>query len=406
MSGAIMKVLHKPDSFMYINKDAFQYICGSDTENSLNIYNLICRWDCFNKHNETLFDRTNTICGPLKVTNISPIPEFDINFNKSLKEICDMAATNILNEGKPVDIFWSGGIDSTVVVISFLNVCKDLSQINIVYDKGGIDEYPLFYEKYVRGVTQEPVKIWVYENINLDDNIVVTGHPAQFLSQSHGGHHLGDLFGELKRLGFAKDDFKTIPWQEVFISDVTVFGNPMYDEYFIEHITPQVENAPVKIETISDLWWWLIFSMRWQTENIRPLINNRIQKLNHQKMQNFKPFFSTDDFQKWAMYDYDRNLRKTLPPFKTYLKDIIYDFTNDKDYYINKKKVMSGNAGPENARRRGFIRTKLHKARYNIEAIDNQYNIFTADSLYHLTAPVRESVREDILNRYRNPDYV
>jgi hypothetical protein len=78
--------------------------------------------------------------------------------NKSFKEICDSAATNILNEGKPVDIFWSGGIDSTVVVISFLNVCTDLSQINIVYDKGGIKEYPLFYEKYVKDVTQEPVK--------------------------------------------------------------------------------------------------------------------------------------------------------------------------------------------------------------------------------------------------------
>ena len=72
---------------------------------------------------------------------------------------------------------------------------------------------------------------------------MVTGHPAQFISQSYGGHHLGVAFyGELERLGFDKDDFKTIPCQEVFNSDVTVF-EPMYDEYFIEHITPQVENA-------------------------------------------------------------------------------------------------------------------------------------------------------------------
>ena len=394
----------KANSFIFLNKYFLQYLHGGrpPPENNINVYNLISRWDCFSKHNETLFERTNTISSPLRITNISPIPEFDINFNKSLKEICDSAARDILNEGKPVDIFWSGGIDSTVVVISFLNVCKDLSQINVVYDKGGINEYPLFYEKYVKDVTQEPVKTWVYENINLDDNIVVTGHPAQFLSQSYGGHHLGDLFGELERLGFAKDDFKTIPWQEVFSSDVTVFGHPMYDEYFIEHITPQVENAPVRIETIGDLWWWLIFSMRWQTENIRPIINNRIQKLDHQKMQNLKPFFSTDEFQKCAMWDYDRNLRKTLPPFKKYLKDIIYDFTDDEDYYINKIKQMSGNSGEVNARRRGFKRTKLHKARDNIRAIDNEYNIFTVNSLYDST----ETERIDILNRYRNPDYV
>ena len=83
-------------------------------------------------------------------------------------------------------------------------------------------------------------------------------------------------------------------------------------------------------------------------------------------MQNFKPFFSTDEFFKRSQ-DYDKNLRKTLPPFKRYLKDIIYNFTDDEDYYINKKKEMSGNSGT-NARHRGFIRTKLHKARDNIES--------------------------------------
>ena len=63
---------------------------------------------------------------------------------------------------------------------------------------------------------------------------------------------------------------------------------------------------------------------------------------------------------------------------------------------------MSGNSGEVNARRRGFIRTKLHKARDNIEAIDNEYNIFTANSLYNSTA----TERIYILNRYRNPDYI
>ena len=119
-------------------------------------------------------------------------------------------------------------------------------------------------------------------------------------------------------------------------------------------------------------------------------------------MQNNKPFFSTDEFQKWAMWDYDKNLRKTLPPFKRYLKDIIYDFTDDEEYYINKRKVASGNSSEENARRRGFLRTKSHKARGGIEAIDNKYNIITSNSLYNST----ETERIDILNRYRNPDYM
>ena len=398
----------KGDSFIYLNK----YFVDNLFDRKLTIHNLVSRWIHGDlrqgerplsgaQKNDYAFDRTNTIIGPLRETNISPIPDFDINFNKSLKEICDSAATDILNEGKPVDIFWSGGVDSTLVVISFLNVCKDLSQINIVYDKGGINEYPLFYEKYVKDVTQEPIKTWVYENVNLDDNIVVTGHPAgQLVPSSNNSNYTTRLVQILKRLGFDDCDLKAIPWQEVFSADIGVFGNPMYDEYFIEHITPQVENTPLKIETIGDLNWWLSFSMKWQGENVRALLNNCIKKLNYQKMQNCKPFYATDDFQKWGMWNYDWNRKKVLPPYKIDLKEIIYEFTKDEDYYINKKKESSGLGDQETARSRGFIRT--NKGLSQIRAIDNQYNIFTGDSLYESTA----TYREDMLKHYHNSNYV
>ena len=118
-------------------------------------------------------------------------------------------------------------------------------------------------------------------------------------------------------------------------------------------------------------------------------------------MQNCKPFYATDDFQKWGMWNYDWNRKKVLPLYKIDLKEIIYEFTKDEDYYINKKKESSGLRDQETARRRGFIRT--NKGLSKIWAIDNQYNIFTQDSI---RIESEDSLRKDILNRYRNFDYV
>ena len=392
------------DSFIYLNINFVDRLF----DRKLTIHNLVSRWlsgkfiqgDHGSGANrlDYAFDRTNTIIGPLRETNISPMPDFDINFNKSFKEICESAATDILNEGNPVDIFWSGGVDSTAIVVSFLNVCKDLSQISIVFDKEGIDEYPLFYKKYVKNITQEPISTPIYDNINLKENIVVTGDPAGMLVQNSRYGHASVLSQNLKRLGFEDSDFKVIPWQEVFNADISTFGNPMYDEYFIEHITPQVENAPFKIETIADLHWWLAFSMKWQGENM--LLIKFFKELNYKDMQNLKPFYSTNEFQKWAMWNYDTNLRKVLPQtYKIDFKEVIYEFTKDEDYYINKKKGHSGWRGNDPATRKQRRQAYMN-LNERIWARDNQHNIFTADSLLSSTH------KEDILNRYRNPDYV
>ena len=58
------------DSLIFLNSFSLKYIYGDDMENTLNVYDLLSRWDCFSKHNETLFDRTNTINSPLRITNI------------------------------------------------------------------------------------------------------------------------------------------------------------------------------------------------------------------------------------------------------------------------------------------------------------------------------------------------
>ena len=359
------------DSFIYLDQRLVNYLYGDSLKNDPLL--KINDWLGGSK-TDYAFDRTNTIHGPLREKNISPIPEFDINFNKTFKEICEDTARDIINEGKSIDIYWSGGVDSTAVVVAFLNVCTDFKQLNIVYDTGGIDEYPLFYEKYVKDITEKPINGWIYDDVNLDDNIIVSGHSGGLIVQSSGQGRISTVEGYKGALiGVKENDYKTMPWRDVFL-----------DEDFIENITPQIDNSPIEIKSIADLRWWLNFSMKWQTENMTPL--RFIEKLNYDKMKNCKAFFSTDDFQKWSMWNYDKNLRDVLPPYKIYFKEMIYDLVKDEDYYTNKKKVFS-------ARRLLNLRKKRKKL--ICQGIDDQYNIIK-----------EHQDRETIVKQYGNPNYV
>jgi len=360
------------DSFIYLDKRFVNYLYDNSLSNDPLL--KISDWLGGSK-TDYAFDRTNTIQGPLREKNISLIPEFDINFNKTFKEICEDTARDIINEGKSIDIYWSGGVDSTAVVVAFLNVCTDFKQLNIVYDTGGIEEYPLFYEKYVKDITEKPINRWIYHDVNLDDNIIVSGHPAGFLVQysGQGRNSFGQDGYKGALTGFKESDYKTMPWRDAFL-----------DEDFIENITPQIDNSPIEIKSIADLRWWLNFSMKWQSENMTPL--RFLEKLNYNKMKNCKAFFSTDDFQKWSMWNYDKNLRDVLPPYKIDFKEIIYDLVKDEDYYTNKKKEFS-------ARRLSNLRN-LNKKRV-FKGVDDQYNII--DDYQN---------REAILEQYGNPNYV
>jgi len=386
------------DSFIYLDKKFVYYFYDKLLDNSLHLQILISKW-LARINTDYEFDRTNTILGPLKEKNISPIPEFDSNFNKTFKQVCEDAAKDIIDEGKSIDIFWSGGVDSTPIVVAFLNVCKDLKQINIVYDSGSIDEYPLFHEKYIRHITPNPIDNWIYDNVNLEDNIIVTGHGGELLGQYAGmGSVMRTIFDSshaetstLKELGFEESDFKTILWQDIFYANKSVFSNPMLDEYFVEHITPQVKKSPIKIETVGDLRWWLSFSMKWQAEKMRSL--KFVKKINRDLFQNCKAFFSTDDFQKWAMWNYDKNLRDKLLPYKIHYKEMIYELTRDEDYYKNKGKEWSG---------KRFAHLRNVKNRFG--AVDNKYNRIENIIDKDLKISPNE-YKLSIIKKYGNPAY-
>ena len=74
-------------------------------------------------HDVAIVDRTETIKLPVNVHNMFPLPKFRI-LTKTYEEICNERAKELLSKadsmGTRLYVLYSGGIDSTLVVISLL----------------------------------------------------------------------------------------------------------------------------------------------------------------------------------------------------------------------------------------------------------------------------------------------
>ena len=313
-------------------------------------------------------DRTETLSYPLNLKSIFPIPSLDLNFEKSLKQVCEETTRNILSEGKSVDIFWSGGVDSTLLLVTFLETCKDVSQLCVILEQRSIDEYPLFYEKYIKTINHKIVENYIYKNINLQDNIVVTGHPGGLLT---GQWEILNL--SFDEWGIPKDGIETIPWRDIFTGKKIIFDNKEQDEFFVEKIQMQLDKSPFPIETIVDLQWWLRYSLKWQGEIFAPLKWHQMLTYDykHENLKNYKPFFANEDFQLWALKDFVTKIRYNLPQiYKKDFKDIILNFTQDEEYYANKGKVLSGHTALSENGKVGI------PCNYAIDTDYNTYSLF------------------------------
>ena len=95
-------------------------------------------------------DRTGTFQGSIK-TLTSSIPSIPNGFTKTFEEICVERATALIDTGKTLKVTWSGGIDSTGVLVSLIKAAgSNTDQIKVMFESRAIEENPDFYNNHIK----------------------------------------------------------------------------------------------------------------------------------------------------------------------------------------------------------------------------------------------------------------
>lgn len=271
-------------------------------------------------HMYNIYDRTQSMIKQPYMACITPVGEV-VDKPKTIEELCHNRVADILRKAQErfVYLAWSGGIDSTLLVCEFLKQAPS-EQLIIMMDSHSIAEYPDFYNKFIKDQLHTvPMDFYTDQPLEhaIQTGVVVTGHL------------IDPVFGS--------NNYQTMPEYKLaesvsdFLAELTPYSREMY--------TKLVNACPRPLENVKDLFWWLDYTLNYQSEELMWLMEVKDMVLEEnlfhlgggQDWNNYA--VSTPAEIKWPGYDFRK--------FKQELKDHIYKFTKDEFYTREKIKMPS-----------------------------------------------------------------
>ena len=243
--------------------------------------------------------------------------------NLSWDECMDTRAMELHQLNSKIYLMWSGGIDSTGVLVSILKnwPAQDLERVTVILSRECIEEAGGLYGKLIH----PNFKILNSMLVNLEDlaqdGYIVTGEPAD---------QLIGVPGAVRRIG-AKygTDVATGDWKKYAELYFALEGKSIPAGKIVETYAPLVEECPWKIKTFYEFMWWMNFSYKYQHVLLRSLghgiWNN--PKFFYSKLIHF---FNTDEFNYWSINNIQQWL--STPNNKMLANDYIIKFTGIVSY--------------------------------------------------------------------------
>lgn len=274
-------------------------------------------------HIPFIYDRTQKVLPRPEIIRITPIG--DPNGERfTIPELCLARAKEIVEaaNGRRIHVSWSGGIDSTSVLLALLEVVSP-DDITVLMNEKSIAEYPWMYETIIKDKMQivdlpEHRIEATLNDIILAGGIIVTGE-------------IGDqMFGSIKFMDYEDQNDLMKPWTAVLdgVSDNT---KAMYQKL--------ADACPVPMTTVKMFWWWFNYVMKYQGVQLRMCLRSPDAKIN----ENVFHFFDSKGFNDWCLYTPQEERFPGTDPlaYKKPLKDYILSQTGDAEYFRTKGKVQS-----------------------------------------------------------------
>jgi hypothetical protein len=295
-------------------------VIGFDNYNQLlNINSLFSSSPAFDP-----VDRTNLAQGPIV---FSPQRAWSVpHCELSLETAMEQRVTDLCKTGQKINLFWSGGIDSTAIVVAFLKYAPDLKQCRIIYTPWSTYEHLEFFTllKTVDNIELIDISGDVYLSMDLD-GIFVSGNGADEIHAS-----LDESF--YKQYGY---EFLSTSWKDFFY-------NKKPDTAFIEFCEQHFALSGQEIRTVLEARWWFYTSCK-----LTSILNNHDLVFLSSGPVAFDPgrlvgFFDCQEYEQFIYFNLDKIINTdNYARWKQFLKDFCYSYDGFNDWRENKTKFHS-----------------------------------------------------------------
>jgi hypothetical protein len=269
-------------------------------------------------------DRTQTVNHPIKWHIGRPWQA--ITTQLTLEDALKSRVTFLSSLNKKINIFWSGGIDSTTIVNSFLKYNNNHSQIRVIYSPWSLYEHPEYFDFLKKFNTVELINLSGEKYLDLDlDGIFISGNSGDEIHAS-----IDDSF--FKEHGFNK---LLAPWEDFFIKK-----NKNND--FLEFCNQFFSKSGLEIKTLLDARWWFYTSTK-----ITSLLREDTLMFLSSTSKTFDPenligFFDCYEYEQYIAWNIDKIITNdNYALWKHFLKVFCYKFDACENWYQHKKKCSS-----------------------------------------------------------------
>jgi hypothetical protein len=274
-------------------------------------------------------------------------------FNKNLSDLMDQRATELIawskKQNKKIYVCWSGGIDSTAILVSLLKNSDEAfkKNIEVVLSSSSFLENIEFYKKYIlnklEGYSYNSFKI---DGTFLRNNTFLCGDLADLIFNSIPFEPtLGSNYSNIK------DKSKIIDILNE--KSLKVYNHNSIGEWFFNFLETNISNSntTLNLTTFDDYCWWININLRWNFESQRYLFylkDRWNEELDTALISDYikNVFFNTKDFQNWSYMNLKNGYIEKME-----IKDYIFDFDQNIVYRNYKLKERGS---PPNLRNRYF----------------------------------------------------
>ena len=269
-----------------------------------------------------LVDRTATVKLPFHTTVLEEniLPDFTTIPQRTLYDTCMFRATELITNCKKIYFLWSGGIDSTMALTSFIMAGVSKEQLIVVCNSESIKENPQFYKNHILGKFDLMASELMMQRMKLSniDGTILSCEQGDLLYGQDFGFSMFELLGS---------DFlnASVSKENAIKFFVANNMNENSASCWYDIFMTSAKNSPRSINNMYDFSWWCGFNWRWQwaVEKI---------KIRTAQSLDIQTFFSSNEMQAWSVLHNQRQVVNKAD-FKYEFKKLIYDYTKDITYF-------------------------------------------------------------------------
>jgi hypothetical protein len=324
------------------------------------------------------------------------MPEYDPSFSCSFEDVTDRQALKIkkrIQSGDKFALMYSGGIDSTTVLVSLLkNLTKEeLQSISICCSLHSVAENPMFWSKFIEGnfniLDSNSLK---YNNlfdlklipITADEGDPIFGTMAGLDLFLKFDRYVSDLSpasaSKLKNLKskMISGELHYSLFKDLIINHLNSSGDVNFAKALYEKLVVNIKTSRMPIHSVHDFFWWFIFNIKYLNCSIRgPVFFNDSEDFKY-AIDNTYNWYNDVEYQLWSMNNNNNGtkIQSGISTYKTAARNYIFDFDKNLWYKNFKLKLESLNLV---VNRQPVSNLPINRRPVSRMALDTEYNMYS-----------------------------